>query len=106
MKWGALLVAGWLAMNVVVRTSAGPGVAHHGPATADSVAMVPAAASMNDDEGCWQDYVDRATQIYLNLIECVKGNEWYDTFGYLVCELSYEFGAFMAFMRLMACMSL
>jgi hypothetical protein len=107
MKWGALVVTGWLVFSAIVAANGRqptPHAAHDAEETGAAVATTPAAA-MNGDEGCWQDYVDRAIEIYLNLIECVKENEWYDTFGYLICELSYEFGAFMAFMRLIACMN-
>ena len=108
MKWGALVIAGLLVMNAVVSATGRQAAAHAGrdaEETVEATAAGPAVAIMSGDDACWQDYVERAVQIYMNLISCVKENEWYDAFGYLICELSYEFGAFMAFMRLMACIN-
>jgi hypothetical protein len=108
MKWRALVVTGWLLLGAVggangQQTPASS--AHDHEEAAETPALAAAASATGAEESCWTDYVERAIEIYWNLIECVKENEWYDTFGYLICELSYEFGAFMAFIRLMACMS-
>ena len=108
MKWGALVVTGWLVMSAVIAANGRQASAHAGhdaEETVEAASAAPAMAVMSGDDACWQDYVERAVQIYVNLISCVKDNEWYDAFGYLICELSYEFGAFMAFMRLMACIN-
>jgi hypothetical protein len=104
MKWGTFVVIAWLVLTAVLGAAgrqSTPPAAHDAEETAVGGA---AAAAMNGD-ACWEDYVERAIQIYLSLVECVRENEWYDAFGYLICELSYEFGAFMAFMRLMACIN-
>ena len=108
MKWGALVVTGWLVMSAVIAANGRQASAHAGhdaEETVEAARAAPALALISADDAGSQDYVERAVQIYVNLISCVKDNEWYDAFGYLICELSYEFGAFMAFMRLMACIN-
>ena len=102
------MVTVWLVISAVAGATGRQSSQHAGHDVEEAVeaaAKPPAASLMSSNEDCWEDYVQRAIQIYMNLTACVKENEWYDTFGYLICELSYEFGAFMAFMRLLACMN-
>ena len=77
--------------------------AHHAAPEAGVAAAGPPTAAV-DAAGCWDDYVARAIEIYLNLIDCTLKNEWYDWIGYLICELSYEFGAVMALAKFLACL--
>lgn len=107
MKWRSLVVTGWLLMSAVASANGSQPASHTAHAREDAAgtpAVAAAAPAASVAGECWIDYVERAIEIYWNLIECVTENEWYDSFGYLICELSYEFGAFMAFIRLMACL--
>ena len=108
MKRGILVVAVCL---VALASSAVHGqhdagdAAHHAAPDAGAAAAGPPTAVAIDTAGCWDDYVARAIEIYLNLIDCTLKNEWYDWIGYLICELSYEFGAVMALAKFLACLN-
>jgi hypothetical protein len=65
----------------------------------------PSASAAVDPAGCWDDYVVRAIEVYLNYLDCALKNEWYDFIGYFICELSYEFGALMAMVKFLSCLA-